>query len=363
MVVKREVLLDTLKQCLPGIEKGNVVLEGADTFILSGGFIYTYNDNISVRVPIVEAGLGLDEPIEGAVKASEFFSVVSKLPGEEIQLSGADKKWVIKSGKAKVELNLMEFDYSPRLKGIDPGEKDWQELHKDFQMAVGLCKMNGNRHSLSGIYVNGDVIASTDGWLINKAVIGAAKLPMFWINDPAASEVLKLIGLKELKLKDSWAHFKTDKGVVFSVRTLQADKWPMPKLDKIIDAHKKEKGDIEGVFPKELFAAVDRASSFSMEIEDYSTVRLTLSQKNIEVEAERTSGKYTEKVAWETPLTEKFTPIILYVDTQMMTYASRRSMGFYIHSTEKKGVKLQRLILQGKNSIHLLSTFQPKSEE
>jgi len=71
MNVKRTELLKVLKQCLPGIENGNKVLEGADLFIFNKGSVHSYNDVISVSVPVKSDGL-LEEGIDGAVRAEEF---------------------------------------------------------------------------------------------------------------------------------------------------------------------------------------------------------------------------------------------------------------------------------------------------
>jgi len=362
MTIKRTDLLDVLKQCMPGVESGNVSLEGADTFIFSGGHVYTYNDIMSVRVPIVETGL-IEEPIESTVRANEFFNTINKMSGEEIKATCADGKLVLKSGKAKIELNQIEFDFKARLANVDAVDEEWIEVPKDFQMALGLCKMSCNRSSLSGIIFKDDTVVSTDGWQINKCLLPSAKLPLVWISDPAVNEILKLVGLKYLCLKKSWIHFKTENGCVFSVKTLQAEKWPLSKIIGLLDAHKQEEGDITGVFPKELFAAIDRASSFSMDMEDYETVQLTLSKKHISVFAQRTAGKYRENVDWEPDTAPDIDDFVLNVSSMMMSHAAKRSMKFYIHAAEKGGKKTNRLIFTGDFSVHVLSTFQSKEVE
>lgn len=54
MVIQKKELLENLKIVSPGIETGTVVLQGADTFAFHDGFISSYNDTISVTVPISE---------------------------------------------------------------------------------------------------------------------------------------------------------------------------------------------------------------------------------------------------------------------------------------------------------------------
>ena len=83
MTVQKKQLVESLKLAMPGIESGNVVLQGSDTFIFHNGKSFTYNDSMAVSIPIEQTGL-VEEDIEGAVKADEFFKVVSKLPQDEI---------------------------------------------------------------------------------------------------------------------------------------------------------------------------------------------------------------------------------------------------------------------------------------
>lgn len=65
MVIQKKELLDSLKACMPGIETGSAVLQGADSFVFHDGKIFTYNDSISVTVPIKNDGL-LEEGLEVA---------------------------------------------------------------------------------------------------------------------------------------------------------------------------------------------------------------------------------------------------------------------------------------------------------
>ena len=57
--IEKAKLLSAMSKALPGVEKGNSIIEGADTFVLSNNAIHSYNDNISVSVPF-----DLDESIQ-----------------------------------------------------------------------------------------------------------------------------------------------------------------------------------------------------------------------------------------------------------------------------------------------------------
>jgi hypothetical protein len=352
MNVKRSELLKALKQCLPGIENGNSVLEGADLFVFSKGFVYSYNDAISVSVPVKSEGL-LEEEIEGAVRAEEFYGIVNKFTGDLIEFVVANDKWILRSGKAKAELTLMNGDFSERLETIAPDKKKWIEISPEFTQGLGICRMSNNKNTISGLYITPKDIVSSDGFQINYFKYNGADFDNFWISDDSANELLKVGVLTHIQLKGTWAHFRTKDNSTFSVKTLQAEKWPYEKILSVLDTHKKTKESVSATFPKELFDAIDRASSFYLSISDSKAVRLSISPKRILVSAERVAGKYEEKVLWngESP---QFTPFELYVDTGMILFVARRSMSFYIHEIENSA---PRMIFTTENSIHLMATL------
>jgi len=358
MNVKRTELLKALKQCLPGIENGNKILEGADLFVFNKGFVYSYNDVISVSVPVKSEGL-LEEGIDGAVRAEEFYGIINKFNGDLIEFTVEKEKWILKSGKAKAELILMSGDFTERFENIKPDKKQWLEIPPEFTQGLGICKMSNNNKQISGLYITSIDITSSDGFQVNHYKYSGPEFDNFWISDDSASELLKVGVLTHLQLKGTWAHFKTADNTTFSVKTLQAEKWPYKKIVDLLESHKKTSKSIAATFPKELFEAIDRASSFYLDISDSKAVRLSISPKRILVSAERVAGKYEEKVAW-TEECPQFDPFELYVDTQMILFAARRSMSFYIF--EREGTTPRMIFITDK-SIHLMATLQKEEEK
>lgn len=356
MTIQKKDLLNSLKMAMPGIESGTATLQGADSFVFHDGRIFSYNDSISVSIPLSSAGL-VEDNIEGAVKADEFYKVISKFAGEEINFAvNENKSWVLKCGKAKVEMTLIDFDYETRLKGIQPSD-DWVEINEDFISGLGICRMSVNKTPLSGIYVNGKNIVSTDGFQINKYQMKENELPCFWLSDNSVSDLLKVSGLKFVQLQGNWVHFKSEDGVIFSAKVLNVANFPYDKAVRILDTSNPKEDDLHAYFPKELFSAIDRATSFSIDISEHSAIRLNLSKEHIEVSSERTSGKYTEKVAWDTEVGD-FEPITVYVDSTMMAYSGDRSLEFYlIKGAIKNGKTIPRLLFTTEQSVHLMSTF------
>ena len=364
MIIQKKDLLEVLKICMPGIETGSATLQGADTFIFHDGKIFTYNDNISVVVPVDQGGL-LEEGIEGCIKAEEFFKIVSKFPSDEIKFTVTENNtWLLKCGKAKAEMTLLDFDFKNRLDNIKPDDEKWVKIDDDFIFGLGTCKMSVNKTQLSGLYVEGKDIISTDGNQMNCYTMKNTELPKFWISDNSANELLKLNKLIEMQIQGTWVHFKAENGTIFSIKTLQADVFPYAKIKAIIDTSSPDKSQLHSKFPKEMFSAIDRAVSFSIDISEHSAVRLVISKEKIEVSAERNAGKYSEKVNWEEEIKEEFEPFTVYVDAQMMEFVAQRTVEFYLlKGPVRNGKTLPRLLFVTDSSKHLLATLDANSEE
>jgi hypothetical protein len=358
MNVKRTELLKALKQCLPGIENGNSVLEGADLFVFKGGFVHSYNDVISVSVPVKSEGL-LEEGIEGAVRAEEFYGIINKFGGDMIEFAVGTDKWILKSGKAKAELTLMAGDFSERFENVTPDKKKWLEISPEFSTGLGICRMPNNKNAISGLFITSKDIVSSDGFQINHYKYAGADFENFWISDDSAGELLKVGVLTHMQLKGTWAHFKTADNTTFSVKTLQAEKWPYEKILSVLETHKKTKTAVAATFPKELFEAIDRASSFYLDISDSKAARLLITPKHILVSAERIAGKFEEKVAWKDECPQ-FATFELYVDINMILFAARRSMSFYIYESEGNA---PRIIFTTEDSTHLMATLSIDEEK
>ena len=364
MTIQKKELVESLKACMPGIETGTAVLQGADSFVFHNGNIFSYNDTISVNVPITSNGL-LEEKIEGCVKAEEFFKIVSKFPSDEIKFSVTENgNWLLKCGKAKAEMTLLNFDYESRLKNIAPNDEAWIDLDDEFLLGIGTCKMSSNKTQVSGIYVEGNDIISTDGNQMNCYTMKKTSLPKFWISDNSANELLKLKKLVSMQLQGTWVHFKSENGTLFSIKTFQAEGFPYQQVKNIMDTSNPEKATLHAKFPKDLFSAIDRAVSFSIDISEHSAVRLTISSSKIEVSAERSSGKYSEKVAWDEAIKTEFEPFVVYVDAQMMQFVCQRTVEFYLlKGPVRNGKTLPRLLFVTDASRHLLATLDANTED
>ncbi len=350
MEIRRKEFQEALLRCLPGVDIGKTVLEGADTFIITKGRIYSYNDSVSVSVPS-------PVKLDGAVKAKELYSLISKFKVEEIEVEEIDGAWKFKAGPAKAELSLLESTIMEKVNTLSLDSLRWKVLPTNFLNGLSLCLFTGNNTNLSGVYIDGKDMFSTDENRINW--YGLSKnMPTFWISDSAVAELIRLEDLIEYSLGEAWVHFRTKDGTTFSVKVLHHANYPVDRLRELVAEHEREQGDIGHQLPAELAAAVERAATLSMDIDSHPVVRLTIRRKCIEVYSQRSTGRYEERVPWDTDIEEDFSPVVLYVDNTMITYGLKRSKDFYIKEKEKDGGVSRRIIFTGENFRHMISTLQ-----
>lgn len=355
MKIQRDDLLNALKKCMPGIEQGTSLLEGADTFVFQKGWIHSYNGSISVSVPFDTDG----ESISGAVRAPEFYGVISKLPVGELTIIPKEKYWLIKLKKIRIEITLMEQELDGFIQELALDDVKWWGLPETFEEGMKCCKMNCQASdSYGGVFVKDEVMASTDGRRINYFQLGK-KMETFWIRDNSAGELLKLGDLKRYGISSAWVHFKNEQGVYFSCMKLNEENFPFEKMEAVMEEHKQEKSDISNVLPDGIEKALDRASALSMEVSGFRAVKIVLRKDAVEVFSRRSAGSYSEKIPWEKPFKEEIEPVSTMIDCDSARYALMRSKNFYVRQTEKNTI---RLIFFNDSFQHLVATLKQPEE-
>lgn len=356
MKIQRDDLLKVLGKCLPGIEQGaSLLLEGADTFVFQKGWVHSYNGNVSVSSPF-EAG---EKAIEGSVKAQEFYNIISKLPSRELTILQKEKMWLIKMGKIRVELVLMNQELDDYVKNLALDDVEWFDLPETFEEGMKCCKMNcQTSDSYGGVFVKDDKMASTDGRRINFFQLGE-KMKCFWIRDNSVSELLKLGDLEQYGISSGWVHFRSREKTFFSCMRLNDENFPFEKMKTVLEKHKQEDSDVSNILPEGVGTAIDRASALSMEVSGFKAVKLVLRNDFVEVFSRRSAGSYSEKISWMNPFKEEIEPISILIDCDSAKYALTRSRDFYVKQIEKNTI---RLIFFDDSFTHLIATLKQPEE-
>ena len=355
MQLQKYDFLSAMKKAMPGVESSNTILQGADTFIFHDGFIHTYNDTISVSVhfPITNKS---GENISAAIKAKDFYDLISRYEGDTISIIPKSDMWIIKSENARAELTLLENNLIERIQGIKIDNKQFKNIPERFFEGMQICNFS-SKSQLSGLFCSDQVMVSADELKINWYGLNQAFVNSFWINNDAVTELLKLQNPKKYYISDSWVHFMTEDKSIFSCKRLAQDNYPFDKISALIESHAKEKGDISNELPNKLIDAVNRAAALSQNIESFDTVKLTFTKDDIEVFSQRPSGKYTENVPWEKPFKKDISPISIFVDYSMIQNGIKYSKSFYLKNTTINEKVRTRVVFVSEFGIQLISTF------
>jgi hypothetical protein len=253
--MKREDLVKALRIVMPGVEKsGSNVLEGAETFVMDGEWIKTFNDHLSVSFPL-KTGLSC------AVRAEEFYSVISKMAGLMVSLKFAKNILTADDGNTTLEMTTTQNQVGQYIENFALGDLKWKDLPKDFFDGLNQCIFSvANRPEygvLTAIFIGEKDIISSDNfrisWFNMSEKMDTVLLPL-----GSAKELVKIPNISKYCIGESWAHFMDAEGVTFSSRIMMGD---YPATD-IADLFSGDFGN-EYQFPEGMVAAIERTDVMS----------------------------------------------------------------------------------------------------
>lgn len=290
MNIVKETLLADLSKAMAGIASGTVQMDGADSLYFKDGYVHSYNSAVSATVKLSQ-----EMNVNGIVNAKDLYDCVKKLPSD-FELTEQKDVWELKCGKIKVKIKLLEVSgIEERFKDIEPKDA-WSPINgEDFNKALCICDMPQNKSKVSGLFCKEKTFVSTDMYTMN-VYKADDEYPTFFINNSAVAELKKWKNFNAIQMNRTWLQFKTTDDVVFSVKTLFADKYPYDNIQKIIKATESFDVVIEEKFVSELFDAINRAQGFSDIVEEFNAVTLSYTKDGLIVKSERSAGAYEEVV-------------------------------------------------------------------
>lgn len=359
MNIKKSDLLWAMTECIPGVEKGNVILEGVDTFVFEGKVLRSYNDNISVTV-----NLPLKEKLDGVIKSMDFYKVVSKLKEEETEITVKENHWIIKNGRSRAKINLLEDKISEYIENLKTDNIEWTEIPPEFMQAMTLCSIANNYSPHAGIFIKDKDMLSTDMRRLNFYTL-SKKMEEFYLSDAAVKELLKFTNIKYYNIVNEWAHFKTDKDTIFSCRCMDAHTFPQKVLLEKRENMEKEKGDLTNSLPNSLKEVIDRVGALSRELNGNQTIQLAFDKKEITAYSFReSSGEITETVPLDKPFDEDVA-LEIWMDIPFLKEAINKVPDFYVKKIKIKedgsgnNVEMPVVIFTAKNYTQIVATMVP----
>jgi DNA polymerase III sliding clamp (beta) subunit (PCNA family) len=249
MIIKRQELLKALEIVKPGLSNKETIPQ-ATFFAFKDGKVITYNDEISISHPIECIDL------EGAVKASEFYNLLSKIKKDEIEIVIKENELRIVSKKTKAGLTLQSEIKLPLVDKISRWNKLPTTFLKYLAFAIPTCASDMSRPILTCIHVAKEgYIEASDSFRLIKCELGEEiSVADFLLPATSAIEVKRLdpVCIAESK---GWIHFLTINETVISCRTFEDN---YPDASRVLEGNGKQI-----TFPKTILDIVERASIFS----------------------------------------------------------------------------------------------------
>ncbi|KKN56711.1 hypothetical protein LCGC14_0569400 [marine sediment metagenome] len=252
--INRSVFLDALTKVKPGLANKEIV-EQSIHFILDNDRIWTYNDQLAISHAIKTG-------ITGAVKASEFHALISKIDGDDIWFEQQEGQILIEAEQDSATVNV---DPDIKSQGITvPGinSRQWKPLPGNFVDAVRACLFSVSksldRPALNCLWVDQDMIISTDRYRASQHVLDAQIEQPFMLPFIAAKEIGNYNPYK-VCVEDRWIHFVNKEKTFFSCRVTDGE-YPVETAMAIFDAKGKKL-----TLPDNLDAAIDFADSILVE--------------------------------------------------------------------------------------------------
>jgi DNA polymerase III sliding clamp (beta) subunit (PCNA family) len=288
MTIQREELLSKLKRCLPGVENGGSMFQGADCFIFRDNSILTYNNYFAVSVPF-------KSDLACAVPATPFYKTVSSFKAESLTLLQEDNKLKLTCGRAKAEFVVIEEHTYERFLKIMPVNPDWKDLPTDFNTIVKSGILRSLPTGLEGVFFQDNNMIATNQVIIVNIDLGM-KMERIWLNNKAATEITKFPMLEKYCTNSSWVHFKAG-DITFSCLKLIDDNYPDKALLDSFDTFIQADDAVNGTFPSELGDILKRAAIFAEEGSDGShVVKCSIEGTTMTVSSARTIGSFNETV-------------------------------------------------------------------
>jgi hypothetical protein len=246
----------------------------------------------------------------------------------------------LKSGNAEVNINSVESDIMEYLEGMEVEKLKWKAIPKDFWSGIRLCKISCSTSPHRGIFISEKLMMSADGIRLNYYDM-EEDFDTCWVDDPAWTELLKLPGeMVEYSVDDSWVHFRTKEGVMFSAKRKEEEYFPAEKLQSIRAGITIEDDDVKCTLPKGVDRVIDRVAVLSEDINNFSAIKVTVKAKEMILESERISGRIREKVIFPKPLKLK-EAFDFKADADFLSEAVRKVPDFYYKTGDTPSVLFQ----------------------
>ncbi len=279
MRVNREELLGQLESVMSGLSQREII-EQSSCLVFKDNVVMTYNDEIACTQKSCL-------PIEGAVPAIPFVSILRKLKEDILEITTNEEELLIR-GKRKRAGIRMDADI---LLPVDSVEKPkvWRNLPSDFAEAITIVQQcsgtDETKFSLTCVHITPKWIEACDGYQAARYKMKIRMKQPILVRKESIKYITDL-NMSQFSETKHWIHFRNSSGLILSCRRWMED---FPKLSKLLK--------VEGTptkFPKGLIEAVEKAEIFSAENVEDNQVSIKLVPNKLRITGRGTSGYYQE---------------------------------------------------------------------
>lgn len=316
-------------------------LEGADSFLFSGGALHSYNGQVSVSVPLKDTD---EKPsdLHGCVKAKTFGAWVSKLKGDVVTFNTlSDGSWEITSGKSQINPTPFADPLTAHLEALNLPELEWTDLPDGFHSSMSLVRLDNQKSNVPFVLFTGATVMASDGMRFNSADF-AQEVGDFAIHTEDLKAVLQTADLRQISVSGNWVHFLTESGIVWTVRKMDGSAYNSRAHGMIIEKVETaiESGDPRNIatdLPEGIGDAVDKLGVYATADKLSGTVRvdLKIDSTSLHMMAARTEGKARETLDWGNPLPEGV-EVDMAVSGPFLKEAAARSLKLHIVYVDTK---------------------------
>lgn len=238
---------------MPGLADKKDFVQFYMTFSFHNREIVTYNDQVSVRVPIP-----LD--LECSVLAKEFYSVIKKIDSFSIDIWLDGNQLAIEAPGLKAKMNVTIKDINKEiLSATTEQDLTWTVMPEGFQDAIDLCTMsvsnNGVLPWMTALTFDNNEVMSTDSYRISNYTLpeslnGKYHIPLSSIEGSIGEDFV------EYCITNQWFHMKASDGLIYSAKRVMIE--DMPNILKYITTE-----GVPFVFPEGADKVIDLVSVIS----------------------------------------------------------------------------------------------------
>jgi len=278
----RNRLVDTLTSVKPGLAKKDII-DQASKFAFKDGSVYTYNDEIAISHP-------LEYPLVGVVPSIEFYTLLSKMKTDMVNIAIDGTLLHVKGGKLEATFNIEDEVKLPISDLSSPSL--WYDLPTNFLEAVDLALSSAgtdlSKPVLTCIHWTSNYMESCDNFRLTRYILDTPGLADSTLLSNRTAVHLKNYNPKQFAIEKGWAHFKTDDDCIFSCKVYGGD---YVNLDSIFN----KTHDKELTFTDATIELLDRVSILAeKDIHGNSKALITIDKGVATIHATSSIGEITE---------------------------------------------------------------------